>query len=104
MDKTVEESKVKGSPEATQFAFCAKELKEMTGRIDKGVKKAKAALEDSKTAAGRFVKRSQYAVEDGVTELVHQVKRNPLSSLAIAFAAGAVFAFLAPRLGKRRAA
>jgi ElaB/YqjD/DUF883 family membrane-anchored ribosome-binding protein len=87
----------------------AKEGKEMTDRMEKVVNSAKAAasetLEDGRVAAGRLWKRgqdaAQNAVEDGVTQTLRQVRRNPGRSIAIAFAAGAVFAMLAPKLVKK---
>jgi ElaB/YqjD/DUF883 family membrane-anchored ribosome-binding protein len=62
---------------------------------------ASETLADCKIVAERLLKHGRYAVEDGIEEAVHQIKRNPVRSLAIAFAAGAVLGFLAPRLGRR---
>lgn len=59
-----------------------------------------AKLEDGKFAAERMLKRGRYAAEDGLEEAVHNIKRNPLGSVAIAFAAGAALGFLAPRVTK----
>ncbi len=60
-----------------------------------------STLEDGKFAAERLLKRGRYAAEDGLEEAAHTIKRNPFGSLAIAFAAGAAFAFLMPRATRR---
>ena len=58
-------------------------------------------LEDGRIAAERLLKRSRYAVEDGLEEAAHSIKQHPFSTLAIGFAAGAALGFLVPRLGKK---
>ncbi len=67
-------------------------------RIEKGINEAKAAisekLEDSKAAAERFLRQGRYAVEDRLSELTHTIKRSPISSLGVAFAAGAAVGLL----------
>jgi hypothetical protein len=82
------------------------DMKEAAKRVEKGLNDSKAAvsakLEDGRIAAERFLKHSRYAVEDGIEDASHQIKRNPLGSLAIAFAAGAALAFLVPHLGGRK--
>lgn len=79
------------------------DLKEAARRFEKGLNDSKAAasakLKDARIAADRLVKLTRYAVEDGIEETTHQIKRHPLGSLAIAFAAGAALGFLIPRLG-----
>lgn len=71
---------------------------EVARRIEKSIDNAKAAvsekLEDGKAAAERFLRQGRYAVEDGLSELTHTIKRYPVSSLGIAFAAGAAFGLL----------
>jgi ElaB/YqjD/DUF883 family membrane-anchored ribosome-binding protein len=71
---------------------------EVERRIEKGINDAKAAvsekLEDGKAAAERFLRQGRYAVEDRLSELTHTVKRNPIGSLGIAFAAGAAVGLL----------
>lgn len=78
-------------------------MKEAAKRVEKGLNDSKAAvsakLEEGRIAAERLLKHSRYAVEDGIEESTHQIKRHPLSSLAIAFAAGAALGFLIPHLG-----
>lgn len=84
----------------------------MTDLVEKSVNTAKAAvsekLEDGKVAAERLSKaaerllrRSRHAVQGGVKEAVHQVKRNAVAAVAIGFVAGAVVGFVLPRLGRR---
>jgi len=67
-------------------------------RIEKGINDAQAAvsekLEDGKAAAERFLRQGRYAVEDGLSELTHTIKRNPISSLGIAFAVGTAVGLL----------
>jgi len=106
MATVLDESKAEKSPEATCAGTClGSELRDAASRLEKGVNKVKEAasetLADSKIAAERLLKHGRYAVEDGVEEAVHQIKRKPVRSLAIAFAAGAALGFLAPRLGRK---
>ena len=80
------------------------EMKKAGKRVEKGLNGWKATvsanLEDGRIAAERLLKRSRYALEDGIEETAHQIKRNPLGSVAVAFAAGAALALLVPHLGK----
>ncbi len=94
MATVLEGSKVGKGPKATCAGTClGSELRDAGSRVEKGVHKVKEAasetLADGKIAAERLLKHGRYAVEDGVEEVVHQIKRNPVRSLAIAFAAGA---------------
>lgn len=86
----------------------AKVTEEMTKRFERGFKDAKFAvtdkLEDTRHEAERFVKRGRYAFEDAMTESVHQMKRHPGTTLAVAFAAGAALGFMMPRFGTKRTA
>lgn len=78
---------------------------EVAKRIEKGVNGAKAAiyvtLEDGKISAERLLKRARYAVEEGIDESAHQIKRHPVGFLAAAFAAGAALGLLKPRFAKK---
>ena len=83
-----------------------REVKEAAMRAEKTFRDAKAAvsaqLDDTRMQAERFGKRARYAVEDGVREAEYRIRRNPLNSVALAFAAGAVVSFLAPHvMGKK---
>src|ERR1700677_2525629 len=82
------------------------DAQEAAKRLEQCVNDAKdaitAKLEDAEIAVERLVKRSRYAVEDGIEEAAHQVRRNPVASLAIAFAAGAALAFLMPRTASKK--
>ena len=51
-------------------------------------------FEDIKMQVRRLVKHGRYAVEDGLTEALHKVKRRPLESLAIAFVCGAMLGLI----------
>jgi hypothetical protein len=78
---------------------------EVARRIEKGLNDARAAvsekLEDGKIAAERLLRQGRYAIEDGISELVHTVKRHPISFLGIAFAARAAFGLLISRSANR---
>jgi hypothetical protein len=71
---------------------------EVARRIEKGINDLKTAvsekLEDGKIAAERLVRHGRYAMEDGLSELAHTIKRHPVSFLWIAFAAGAACGIL----------
>lgn len=107
----------------TQNGKCfGAEVKEMTDQVEKAVFRAKAAVSDKigavsgrigamsdkigdgRIAAERMLKRGRYAMEDGVDTAVRQVKRNPVRSVLVAFAAGAMVGLLAPHLGRRNRA
>jgi ElaB/YqjD/DUF883 family membrane-anchored ribosome-binding protein len=81
------------------------EIRDMTDQVEKAVNRAKAAvsekIEDGRIAAERMLKRSRYAVEDGMDTAVHQVRRNPVSSVLLAFAAGAMVGLILPHIGRR---
>jgi len=60
---------------------------------------ASYAIEDAVTGAKRFAKRSRYAAEDLLEDAGHRVKRDPLRSVALGFAAGIAIGGLAVWLG-----
>ncbi len=68
---------------------------EIARKIEEGINEAKAAifqkLDDGRLQAERLLKHGRYAVEDGVSELSHSIKKHPISFLGIAFAVGAAF-------------
>ncbi len=107
MASALDESTVKTGPEveAESAASLGNEIKETVQRVGEGVNRAKAAvsdkIQDGKTAAERLLRRGRYAVEDGVDQTLHKIKHNPVSSLALAFTAGAVLGFLVSRLRKK---
>ena len=111
MKSAVEEPRAERSPAVCACACgaCAtclgKGVKEAAQRIEKGVNDAKAAvsetLDDGVAAARRSLKRSRYAVEDGLEEAAHNIKQHPFSALAIGFAAGAALGLLVPRFGRK---
>jgi ElaB/YqjD/DUF883 family membrane-anchored ribosome-binding protein len=108
MNSVMDESKVETGTEVrgSCVATCSgPDAQEVATRIEKGVNDAKAAvsakLEDGKIAAERLLKRGRYALEDGINETAHNVRRHPFGSLAIAFAAGTVLGFLVPRSAKK---
>ncbi len=106
MDTVLAESKIE-KPNKAQVgcggACLGSEMKEAAKRVENGLNDSKEAvsakLEDGRIAAERLLKHGRYAVEDGIEETAHQIKRHPLSSLAIAFAAGAALGFLVQHLG-----
>ncbi len=108
MKNVLDESKVEGGTEARNgcaCTCCAHDTAELGKRLERAVDDAKdavnAKLEDGKIAAERLLKRGRYAVEDRLEEAAHNIKSNPFGSLAIAFAAGAALAFIAPRVAKK---
>jgi len=56
--------------------------------IERLKKRAKHAIEDSKTEAMRLVKRGRYAAEDFVDDTAHHIKREPWRSVGAAFGIG----------------
>lgn len=81
------------------------EAAEMARKIDRSIDEAKAAisekLQDGQFAAERLLRHGRYAVEDGLSELAHTVKRHPVSFLGIAFAAGAAVGLLLAQSSRR---
>jgi ElaB/YqjD/DUF883 family membrane-anchored ribosome-binding protein len=104
MKTILKETDTNAASRAQEERNCRDE-EEIARRIEKGINDAKAAvsekLEDGKIAAERLIKQGRYAVEDGLSELVHNVKRHPISFLGIAFAAGAVFGLLLAQTPKK---
>ena len=100
MKSVSNDPKVESAPQGV-CTLCGHDPQEVARRIEKSVDDAKAAvaekLEDGKIATERFLRRGRYAVEDGMTQVTRNIKRNPFGSLAIAFAAGAALALLVPR-------
>ena len=105
MKTVLDEPKTQKATEAQTENDCWQDEQELERRIEKGINDAKAAisekLEDSKIAAERLFKHGRYAVEDGLSELAHTIKRHPISFLGIAFAAGAAFGLLIAQTSRR---
>jgi hypothetical protein len=108
MAGVLDESKV---PRARVNTACVvtlagREVKRTVARIDKGINMLSTALsekiEQGKIRAGRLPKRVRYAAEDGAEQTIRRIKRYPVSSLAIAFTAGATLAFLWARHARNR--
>jgi len=103
MDTVFVEPKIEKNTDAGCAGTCfGADLKEAAKRVEKGLNDSKTAfsakLDEGRTAAERFLKHSRYAVEDGIDETAHRIKRHPLGFFAIAFAAGAALGFLVPHL------
>ena len=100
MKSVMDEPVTNGSTEATKNRTQQQDENdaEMARETDEVLNEAKAAifekLEDTKEAAKRLWKHGSYALEDTVSELVHNVKKHPIGFLGLAFAAGAVFGLL----------
>jgi len=107
MKSAVEEPRAEQAPSmcATMCGACAtclgKEVKDAAHRVEKRVNDAKERVDDGVAAARRSLKRSRYAVEDGLAEAAHNIKQHPFQALAIGFAAGAALGLLVPRFGKK---
>ena len=95
-NSSVEKGKAAGG--CCGASHCECDAKEVLKRIDKGVQGAKAAVSDkvmeAREEAARLAKGGRYAVEDGMSEATHKIKRNPLGALGMAFAAGAALGLL----------
>jgi ElaB/YqjD/DUF883 family membrane-anchored ribosome-binding protein len=93
------------APAGRAATCCGHEAQELARRIKKGVSGAKAAvfakLEEGEIATERLLRRGRYAVEDGIIEAAHDIRRHPFRSLAIAFAAGAALGIVVCRSVKR---
>lgn len=105
MNTVFAEPKIEKTTDAGHAGTCfGTNLKEAAKRVEKGLSDSKTAcsakLDQGRILAERLLKHSRYAVEDGIEETAHRIKRHPLSSLAIAFAAGAVGGFLVLHLSK----
>lgn len=106
METVIDKPKLHSENEHNALNFST-EMKEAAKRFEEGVTEVKAAvtakLDDGKHAAERLWRHSLHAVEDGMEETAHQVKRHPFGSLALAFAAGAALGLLVPRHHKAMA-
>jgi len=106
MKSVFDEPKVERESEVRAKCMCGgRYCKEVAKRIEKGMNDVKAAvsekLEDGKIAAERLLKRGRYAVEDCISETAHEIKHHPVSSIAIALAAGAALGLPVPRPVKK---
>src|SRR6266581_4464107 len=63
-------------------------LAEVEGKAARLKTAASHAVEDAVTEAKRFAKHSRYAAEDLMEDAAHRVKRDPLRSVALAWAFG----------------
>ena len=101
MPEVLDETTDASSTEIRGGSCFGSDAKKVAKQFEKGVNDAKAAvaekLEDGKVAAERLLKRGRYAVEDCITETAHIIKRHPVTSIAIAFGAGAALGLLIPR-------
>ena len=103
MDTVFVEPKIEKTTDAGYAGTCfGRDLKEAAKRVEKGLNDSKTAfsakLDEGRIAAERILKHSRYAIEDGIEETAHRIKRHPLRTFAIAFAAGAALGFLVPHL------
>jgi ElaB/YqjD/DUF883 family membrane-anchored ribosome-binding protein len=57
-------------------------------KVERLKKAASHAIEDGMTDARRLVKRGKYAAEDLVEDTAHRIKKDPLTSVGVAFGAG----------------
>ncbi len=91
--------------EETQPGCIMREIEATRASVEREIDRLRLSvvrqMEDSADAARRMVKRGRYAAADYIDEASHQIKKHPVGSLAIAFAAGAVLTLLVPRPGKK---
>jgi hypothetical protein len=89
------------SQAACQQASVEEAMKEATMRVEKGFEAAKEAVSDTLAHGERLLRRGRNSAEGYLDDFTHQVKHNPLFSLALAFGAGAIaaglFTLMAPR-------
>ena len=103
MKSAVEEPATNGvtGSEASRTCQWEADEVEIATRIERSISAAKASisekLDDGKFAAERLLKHGRYAIEDRVSELAHKIKKHPVGSLGIAFAAGTIVGLLLSR-------
>ena len=108
MKNVLDEPVTNGSSAAQREDACGLDEveTEIARKIEEGINEVKAAfyqkLEYRRLRAERLLKHGQYAVEDGVSELAHKIKRNPISFLGIAFAVGAACGLLLSQSSQRK--
>ncbi len=105
MNTVVDEAGTNRTNDAARDKQRRQEEEEVARKIEKGINEMKAAVsekvEDGVFAAERLLRQGRYAVEDGLSELTHTIKRNPLGYVGMAFAAGAVLGLLISLAAKR---
>jgi len=105
MKTVVDEAGTNRTTEAERDTQRRQEEEEVARKIEKGINDMKAAVsekvEDGVFAAERLLRQGRYAIEDGLSELTHTIKRNPLGYMGIAFAAGALVGLLISLAAKR---
>jgi len=106
--KTAIEEPVKNgipTPQVNRACRQDEDEAEIARRVERAINEAKASisdqLEDVKTSAERLLKHGRYAVEDGLGELTHQIKKHPVGFLGIAFAAGTVLGLLLTQTSRK---
>ncbi len=58
------------------------------------------ALHEGKDTVTQFLKETRHTAEDWMDEAKHNIKRYPISSILMAFAAGALFGVVISRNGR----
>ncbi len=108
MKSVLDEPVAKGSTVTQKGSNCGTDEveAEIARKIDEGITEAKAALyqklEDGRFQAERLLKHGQYAIEDGVSELTHNIKKHPISFLGISFAVGTAFGVMLSLFSQRQ--
>ncbi len=72
-----------------------------TERLDRGVEAAKDTVTDTLQRAENMLKHARNSTEGYVEDAIHEVRHNPVSAMALAFAGGAISAGLLVLLWKR---
>jgi|SRR5271170_2628316 len=88
------------------------EIKAAVERLEKSFDASRAAisetLEEGRISAERLLRRGRDAAESCLDDATYQVKRNPVTAVALAFGAGAIaaalFGLIAPQITKNRRA
>lgn len=103
MTTVLEEHKVQENTDGKTEAAClltgVKEAAEHMGETLSASKaKIVETLKDRQRSAERFLRQGRFAVEDGVEEGTHRIKRSPFTYVGVAFAAGTIAGILFGRL------
>jgi ElaB/YqjD/DUF883 family membrane-anchored ribosome-binding protein len=70
------------------------QVRETAEQIEEAVRASTATVaetfNDGKRSTERLLRKGRYAVEDGVEEATHRIKRDPFGYVTAAFAAGTI--------------
>jgi len=85
-------------------ATCQHDVSESIHRLGEVIEDAGSAAASKLQDAQRCLKKARNAVEDTISDTRHELKHHPFRSASIAFGAGIILGFLAPRFRPKRRA